>query len=452
MDETVADILIQILILVVLVFLNAFFASSEMALVSLNSSKLKKMAEQGNKKAKRVLKITDNPSRFFATIQVGVTLSGFLASASASQSFADMLANGLSTFLPFGKSAINTISLIIITILISFITLVFGELVPKRIAVIKAERLSFSFSAPLSWLNTVMRPVISLLAATTNGILKLLGFDTKQSDDTVTEEEIRLMVDVGEEAGTIEENQKDMINNIFEFDDRTVDEIMTHRTEITAVDENSTVEEVVAIAISEGYSRIPAYTDDIDTISGIIYVKDLLKYVGKSTTKKSVKSIIRPAVYVPEAKSCKDLFSELTKKKIQMAIVVDEYGGTAGLVTMEDLVESILGDIQDEYDNEEEEIVEVNETTFTIDGTTDIIEVERQLDFSMPEGDYETIGGFMLLNLGDIPKADEHPSIELNGYSFTVKESDEKRIISVLVEKLPESSDDEDEKSKGKDK
>lgn len=439
MGDVASNILLQVVILILLVLLNAFFASSEIALVSVNSNKLKKMAEEGNKKAQRVLKITDNPSRFFATIQIGVTLSGFLASASASQTFVSMLADSLG-FLPFNRGTVNTISLIIITFLMSFVSLVFGELVPKRIAVQKAEQLSFSFSAPLSWLSVLLRPLISLLAATTNGLLKLIGFDIKEDDDTVTEEEIRLMVDVGEEAGTIEENQKDMINNIFEFDDRTVDEIMTHRTEITAADEDADIEELVSLAIKGGYSRIPIYSNDIDTIVGVVYVKDLLKYVGKSTVKKSIKSMIRPALFVPEAKKCKDLFTEMTKKKIQMAIVVDEYGGTAGLITMEDLVESILGDIQDEYDNEEEEIVEVNETTFTIDGTTDIIEVERLLDFSMPEGDYDTIGGFMLLKLGDIPKSGEHPTVELGGYAFTVKESDEKRIISVLVEKLPEKT------------
>jgi putative hemolysin len=395
------------------------------------------------------VKLTKTPSRFFATIQIGVTLAGFLASASAAQSFATPLANWLAGVTSINQATLNTLSTILITIILSFFTLVFGELIPKQVGVQKAEKLSFTFINILLFLHAIFKPFVFLLSSVTNGILKLFGISNDNSSSDVTEEEIRMMVDVGEESGEIDEVTGEMIDNVFEFDDCTVSEIMTHRTEIIGIECNSTVADLVNLAVTDGHSRIPVFEGTIDKIVGVVYVKDLLKYVGKNV-KTPLKKLMREPIFVPEAKKAGELFTEMTSEKVQIAIVVDEYGGTAGLITLEDLVEFIVGDIQDEYDHEDDEIVEVNEDTFTIDATTDAIEVERQLGITLPEGDYDTLGGLILMTLGDLPEKDEHPTIELCGYSFTVTQLDEKRIISVLVKKLPKVDETEDKESEEK--
>ncbi len=328
------------------------------------------MAEDGDKRAAKVLKLTKNSSRFLSTIQIGVTLSGFLASASASQSFAEMLADAL-TFLPFSRSTVMGVSTVIITILLSYFSLVLGELVPKKIAMQKAEALSFRVAGILNGLAAVLRPFIGLLSASTNFVLRLLGIDPNASEQTVTEEEILMMVDVGEEKGVIGESTKDMIENIFDFHDTTADEIMTHRTDVTAIEDTGTIEEAVQLAIDGGYSRIPVFHEDLDNILGIVYVKDLLKYIGHPVDENiRLTDVMRKAYFIPESKRCSELFTEMTEHKVQIAIIVDEYGGTEGIITMEDLLESIVGNIQDEYDNEEEEIRQVNENEFTVEGTT----------------------------------------------------------------------------------
>ena len=255
-----------------------------------------------------------------------------------------------------------------------------------------------------------------------------------------------MMVDVGEEKGVIEESQKEMINNIFDFDDISIEEIMTHRTDIVAAEVTDTVNTVVQMAVGEGLSRIPVYEDDLDNIVGIVYVKDLLPLVGKKVPENStVKQYMREAFFVPDSKKCGSLFTEMTEKHIQMAIVVDEYGGTAGLATMEDLIESILGNIQDEYDNEDEDIEQVSENIFTIDGTTDIEEVSEMLGRDIPEGDYDTLGGMIMYYLGRIPSPDEKTTVEVANILFTVESLDERRIDKVRAELLPipDTSDDD---------
>ena len=253
------------------------------------------------------------------------------------------------------------------------------------------------------------------------------------------------MVDVGQEKGVIEDVQKEMINNIFEFDDIDVADIMTHRTDMACIDVEDSLSDAIKLAIEEGYSRIPVYEEDPDNIVGIIYIKDLLKYVGTSLPKtKGLKDIMRDAYFVPESKRCGALFSELTEKHIQMAIVVDEYGGTAGLVTLEDIVEAIVGNIQDEYDNEDEEISKINETTFTIDGITDLEEVEEQLGIKFPKDDYDTLGGFIISRLGFLPQDGEMNTVEYENIRFTVLNVEERRIGKVKVEILPKPENAED--------
>lgn len=432
------NLLVSILLLLLLIFLNAFFASSEIAVITLNDNKIKKMAEEGNKKAAKILKLTKNSSRFLSTIQIGVTLSGFLASASASQSFAALLADALA-FLPFGRSTIMGVSTVIITILLSYFSLVLGELVPKKIAMQKAEALSFKFVGILNGLSVVLSPFISFLSASTNLVLRIIGIDPNASEQTVTEEEILMMVDVGEEKGVIGESTKDMIENIFDFHDTTADEIMTHRTDVTAIEDTGTIEEAVQLAIEGGYSRIPVYHEDIDNILGIVYVKDLLKYIGHEVGDNvRLTDVMRKAYFVPESKRCSELFKEMTEHRVQIAIIIDEYGGTEGLITMEDLLESIVGNIQDEYDNEEEEIRQVSENEFTVEGTTSIDEVSDLLHTELPEGDYDTIAGLVVETLGRIPHSDEHPSVTWQNLTFTVEEVEDRRVSKVHIIVKPE--------------
>lgn len=431
---------LPILLLIVLILINAFFASSEIAVITLNGNKIHKMAQEGDKRAAKLVKLTANSSRFFSTIQIGVTLAGFLTSASASESFSDGFAQFLS-FLPFSPSVVKGISTVLITLLLAYFNLLFGELVPKKIATQRAEELSFKFVGVLSATATAFRPVVSFLTASTNAVLRLLGIDPNTAEQPVTEEEILMMVDAGEEKGVLDEDAKDMISNIFEFNDITADEAMTHRTEVSAVEDTQSVQDVVSLAIEKGYSRIPVFHEDLDNILGIIYVKDLLKYVGNSMeTGVRVTDLMRPAYFVPESKPCSELFSEMTAHRVQIAIVVDEYGGTEGIITMEDLLESIVGNIQDEYDHEEEEIRRVGDNRFNVDGSASIDEISDLTGVEFPEGDYDTIAGFLMEKLGRIPRPDEHPSVQMKNLTLTVEKMEDRRIAAVLVEKKPEDT------------
>ena len=429
---------------------NAFFAMSEIAIISLNDNKIEKMAEEGDKKAKQILKLTKDSSGFLSTIQIGVTLAGFLTSATASQSFAVMLTEkigqtGVVNYIPLG--VISVVSTVLITIIMSYFSLVLGELAPKKIAMHSPEKVSFTVVPVLLFVNKVTMPFVKFLSASTNGIIRLFGIDPNEDEEVVTEEEIRMMVDVGQEKGVIEDVQKEMINNIFEFDDMDVADIMTHRTDMDCVDVEEPLSEIAKISIECGHSRIPVFEEDQDNIVGIIYVKDLLKYIGTNLPKtKTIKDFMREAYYIPETKQCSELLTELLEKHIQMAVVVDEYGGTAGIVTLEDVIEAIVGNIQDEYDNEDEEISQINETTFTIDGITDIEEVEDQLGIKIPDGDYDTLGGFVISLLGYLPTEDGEKDIaEYENIKFTVLNVEERRIGKVKVEIIPKESEEEKE-------
>ena len=437
---------IQIVLLLVLILLNAFFAMSEIAIVTLNDNKIRKMAEDGHKGAAKVLKLTKNNSRFLSTIQIGVTLSGFLTSASAAQTFAGKLAGwfvGLVPSVPFGIA--EPVATVVVTLILSYFSLVLGELVPKKIAMQRAEEISFKVAGILNGVALVFSPFIRFLSASTNLVIRLLGFDPNASEENVTEEEILMMVDVGEEKGVIEGSAKDMIANIFDFDDIAVNELMTHRTDMTAVEDISPVNEAVNLAIAKGYSRIPVYHEDIDDIVGVVYVKDLLKYVcSEMPAETKLTDIMRTATFIPETKKCSELFAEMTASKNQMAIIVDEYGGTEGLITMEDLVEAIVGNIQDEYDQEEDEIRQVNDNTFTVDGTTSIDEISELIGIELPEGEYDTIAGLLVENLGRIPRSGEHPSIAIDHVRFTVDEVEDRRITRILIVKEPADSSAEE--------
>lgn len=444
------NIIVKLVILLALILVNAFFAMSELAIISLNDNKIDKMAEDGNKKAKKIVKLTENSSNFLSTIQIGVTLAGFLTSASASTTFASMITDALRgtvVYNALGEGLINGIAVVIVTIIMSYFSLVLGELVPKKIAMQVPEKISFKIVDILLLFSKLFAPLVKILSVSTNAVVRLLGFNPHADEETVTEEEIRMMVDVGGEKGVIEDVQKEMINNIFEFDDLDAGDIMTHRTDMVAVEVGDDLSEVVDTAVSEGYSRIPVYEDDQDNIIGIVYVKDLLAYVGKKMPAKSLRDIMRTPMYVPESKICGDLFKEMTEKRTQMAVVVDEYGGTAGIVTLEDIVEAIVGNIQDEYDDEDEEISKINETTFTIDGMTNLEEVAELTGTELPEGSYDTVAGFIIKELGLLPEEGKTYEVNYKNLKLTVLSVDERRIDKVRVEILP-STEDENEKTK----
>lgn len=441
-DPGPANVIFKLALLLLLILVNAFFAMSEIAIISLNDNKVRKQAEEGDKRAIKILKLTANPSSFLSTIQFGVTLAGFLTSASAAANFSEPLTKAIAAWFSVSQNSslyglISAVAMVLVTLIIAFFSLVLGELAPKRIAMQSSEKISYKVVGSLMFIKSVMRPFIKILSVSTNIVVRLFGFDPNASQEVVTEEEIRMMVDAGEEKGVIEESQKEMINNIFDFDDVPVADVMTHRTDIEAVEISDKIEDVVSIGISKGYSRIPVYEDELDNIRGIIYVKDLLPFVGKSIPAgKKIAKLMREAHFIPESKRCGELFSEMTEKHVQMMMVSDEYGGVAGLVTIEDLLESIVGNIQDEYDQEDDEAIQLDEKTFTIDGTTDIEEVEDLLDIKLPEGEYETIGGLIMSELGRIPKPGEEAIIESAGFRFIVVELDERRIERVRAERI----------------
>ncbi len=446
MDDP-GSLILKIVLLFILILVNAFFAMSELAIISLNDNKIEKMAEDGNKKAKKIAKLTENSSRFLSMIQIGVTLAGFLTSASASTTFAEILTQKVMTEWPtLPEKIISGVSIVIITIITSYFSLVLGELVPKKIAMQASEKISFKIVGVLLFFSKIFSPLVKVLAVSTNAVVRLLGFNPHADEETVTEEEIRMMVDVGGEKGVIEDVQKEMINNIFEFDDLDAGDTMTHRTDMVAVEVNDSLQDVLDVSVENGYSRIPVYEDDQDNIIGIVYIKDLLEFVGKELPDKTLRDFMRKPLYVPESKVCGDLFKEMTEKRTQMAVVVDEYGGTAGIVTLEDIIEAIVGNIQDEYDDEDEEISKIDETTFTIDGVTNLEEVEELTGVEIPQGSYDTLAGFIIKNLGFLPQKGEIYEVIYENLKFTVLDVDERRIEKVRVEISPKEEEEPEER------
>lgn len=421
----------QIIVLVILILLNAYFAASEIAFISLNDAKIEKQAKEGNKKAKQIEKMLKEPSKFLATIQIGITLAGFLSSAFASDTFADMLAPVLNTWIPAVSIGVwKSISIILITIILSFFTLVFGELVPKRLAMKHYEKIAFGTIGVIRGISIVTAPFVKLLTVVTNGISKIFGVGENE-EETVTEEEIKMMIDQGEEKGTIKEEEKELINNVFEFNDITVSEIMRHRKDIFAVDINISTEELLDELSQEEYrySRIPVYDETIDEIKGILYVKDVLKNINKKNFK--VKNVVKDAYFISQNRLINEVFKELQRNKMQIAIIVDEYGGTAGLITMEDILEELVGDIYDEYDKEEKEYEKIDENTYILAGSLPIYDVNKLLNAGIPEGDYDTISGFLQEELGRIPEDEEKPVIETDRVTYKIEEYEDKRILKV---------------------
>lgn len=426
----------KILFLFALVAVNAFFAASEIALISLNDNKIKIMAEEGNKKAKQLAKLLSEPSRFLATIQIGITLAGFLASAFAAESFADPLVNILKEYnLPISESLLKVTTVFIITIILAYFTLVLGELVPKRVAMKKSESIAFFVVTPLMVLSKVTSPFVKLLTASTNFFVRLFGIDPHSLDDDVTEEEIRMMIDVGEEKGTIDERERIMINNIFEFNNKSAEDIMTHRMEVVGIPSNIELRKLIEIIKKEQYSRIPVYEDSIDNVIGILYVKDLLALIIEDAEKNfTLDAYIRRPYFIPMQKKIDELFIELQVAKTHIAIVIDEYGGTAGIVTIEDLVEEIVGNIFDEYDEEEDrELKQLDEVTFEASGMIALDELEETFNAEFPVEDYETLNGFLISLFGNIPPKGQISEVRFKHLLIQAVEVTEKRIEKVII-------------------
>lgn len=438
----------SIVIFLLLILLSSLLTAGRTALTQLRDSSVKKMASSERGGERFIARLLERPAAFLD----GVELARFactVAAALFTYPLALVPLTWLVRSLSFSRPLYYAFSFVGFLLTVLLLN-VLCALLPYRVACRHPEGVSAALARLCWFVACVMRPFVLLNGVLARGLARLFGVRAGEEPEEATEEEIRMMVDVGSEKGAIEQSEKDMINNIFEFDDRSVSEVMTHRTDMTAVPKTASLEEIADLAVETGFSRIPVYDDDIDDIMGIIYVKDLLRLIGKGEDAAfDAQKYMRPALFVPENMSCVDLFAQFKQKKVMVAVAVDEYGGTAGIVSMEDLLESIVGNIQDEYDDEEEEISQLSDNCWSIDGTVAIDDVERLFDVEFDEDtDYDTIGGLITEALGRLPEPGEHPSVQLEGVQFTVLLVEERRIARIRAERLPPEEPPEREKDK----
>jgi len=431
----------QLLLQVFLIAINAFFAATEIAVISLNDNRLKRDAAAGDRRAKLLLKIAEAPTTFLSTIQVGITLAGFLGSAFAADNFAGRITHyfvGTLKVTSVSAGAINTLSVIVITIILSYFTLVFGELVPKRIAMKKSRQVARAVCGVINIASKFLRPLIWLLTASTNGVLKLFRISPEDEDDEVSEEEIRYMVDVGEELGAIETSEREMIENIFEFNNITAEDVMIHRTDMRFIWMDDTHEDIVNTIRESGLSRFPVCGEDADDVKGILITRDYLLN-RELPEKKPLEMLMRPAYFVPESVRADVLFRNMQKKKVHMAIVVDEYGGTSGLVTLEDLLEEIVGSIYDESDPlEAREITELEPGVYRVAGHAGLDLLREKLGVTIPENDeIDTFGGLIVNELSNVPEDGATFDIELCGMRVHVDEVADRRVEWTTVRLIP---------------
>ncbi len=439
----------QILLQVVLIFLNAVFASAEIAVISFNANKMSQMASKGDKRAKKLLKLTDPPAKFLATIQVAITLSGFLGSAFAADNFSEKLVSWAMQFdLPISEKTLDTIAVIIITIILSYFTLVFGELVPKRLAMKKTEKMALGVSGLMSVCAKVFAPIVWVLTKSTNIILRLFGIDPESEDNEVTEEEIRLMVDAGTETGAIDLDEQEIITNVFEFDNITAGEVATHRTEISFLWCEETDEEWEETIFSSRHSLYPVCDESVDNVVGILNTKDYFRLRDKSR-ENVMREAVRPACFVPESVRADVLFERMKHSRDHFAVVLDEYGGVNGIVTINDLLEELVGDIDDEFEEKpEEEIKKLDSETWLIGGNAEVEDVEKALGIDIDdEYDNDTFGGYVFGVLGSIPEDGTQVEVQSQGLNIKVTEISEHRIIKTIVCFIdpPKGKDDDDD-------
>jgi putative hemolysin len=438
-----SDLWTQIFIIFALIGANAFFAASEMAIVSVRQARLKPLIDDGNKAAIIVSKFLEEPSKLLATIQIGITFAGFLASAIGAQTLSSALAVFLRSLnIPVVTASAGVIATLIVTIIIGFFTLVLGELVPKRLALEKSEKIAMFVAKPIRILSKITAPAVKMLSFTTNMVAKMLGGSNTVSNSQITEEEIRLMINVGEEKGIFQETETNMINSIFEFDNTAAKEVMTPRNHIIAVNIDATVDEILEIIVEENFSRIPVYENSIDNVIGLLYVKDLFALIKKSTEWEiSLKDLIRPAYFVPEYKKIDELFKEMQKSKTHIAIVIDEYGGTAGLITIEDLLEEIVGNIFDEYDDVVLEYEKLDDNTYVVNGMLSMSEINDIMNLDLPEEEFDTISGMVLSLSGKMPEVGD--AVQFENLDFRIEEVDDKRISKIKIQKVNRQKQEE---------
>ncbi len=429
----------QILLQIVFILLNAFFAGSEIAFLSLNPVKLSKMAEGGDKTAARLLALVENPNRFLSAIQVAITLSGFLGAAFGTENFSGYLTDfllGLGLGLPAG--AVTVFSMVVVTVIISFFSIAFGEMVPKRIAMQKPYLWARTALGVMHGISTVFAPMMALLNVTTNGTLRLFGMKTEAEDAAASEEDIRLMVENSGEQGTIAQEEQQWIENVFDFGDLTASDAMTPEPEVTAFSLDEAPDTVLHTIRETGLSRYPVYEENINDIRGILNARDFLLNLQREHPK-PLAELLRPAYFVPENVHADRLFRDMQAQKHHLAIVVDEYGGAAGIVTIEDLLEEIVGNIYDEFDPEEPQpILEVSPGVWRVEGSLRVEDLADVLGVDLPDDlDYDTVGGMVLSCLHAIPQDGAQFTVETHGVRLRVEAFQDRKVVSALVEKLP---------------
>ena len=435
----------QIILLAVLIAVNAYFAAAEMAIVSVNKNRIRTIAQEGNRKAEALLKLIDDPNKFLSAIQVVITLAGFLTSAEAAVSFSDDMGVFLESFgIPYGQE----ISVVIVTLILSFFTLVFGELFPKRLAMLHADAIAMGVVKPILFISAVFKPFVWLLSITVTIMLKICRQRTDVTYVEYSEDDIVSMLEAGQESGELKEEGKKMITGVFAFDDMLAYEVMTPRTDVFSIDINAPTEEYIDELMELRYSRIPVYEDDSDNIIGILYIKDyLIKAREDGFDNVDFRSILRKPYFVPETKKIDSLFFELQTTKQHIAILIDEYGGFSGIVTMEDIIEEVMGDIDDEYDKEEPEIQKIDDMTYVMDGRMDLDDIDEEIGINLESDNSETIGGFIIDILGEIPdENDVGKEIDFENYRFRIDFIRERRIEQITMNIMTPDSGNGDEK------
>lgn len=432
------SILFQLLFLAFLTLVNAFFAGAEMAVVSVNKNRIKVLADEGSKRAALLQTLFEDSTKFLSTIQVAITLAGFFSSASAATGISQVLGGWIAQFgIPYS----NTIAVVVVTIILSYFTLVFGELVPKRIALQKAEAFSLFVVQPIYIISKILSPFIKLLSLSTNGFLHLIGMKTENLEEAVSEEEIKKMLETGSENGVFNEIEKEMINSIFSFDDKTAKDVMVPRREVFAIDIEEPLEKILDEILETRHSRIPVYEEQIDNIIGILQVKDvMIEARKKSFEEVDIRALLKEAFFVPDGKSTDELFREMQKTKNRMAVLIDEYGGVSGILTVEDLVEEVMGEITDEHEEEVVELQKIGEKEYLLDGSILIEELNEKLNLKLETENYDTLSGYLIEELGYIPKDSGQCELDADGVHFKVLEVKEKRIRKVWM-KIPEQAE-----------
>ena len=441
------SLLLQIVIIIILTGINAFFSSAEMAIVSLNKNKLKILIEDGNKKAILLDNLLQEPSKFLSTIQVGITLAGFFASASAATGLSQYLSGALQ---PLNIPYSNQISMILITFLLSYITLVFGELIPKRIALRNSEKIALSSVGVVVFISRLFSPFVKFLTFSTNFVLTILKMKEDNIEEKVSKEELRSLVEVGKEHGVINETEQEMIENIIEFDEKIAREIMIPRTKVFLIDKNISIHELFENKEIGKYSRIPVYENEADNIVGVLLTKDLMmEAYKKGFDNIKVADLLQEAYFVPETKNVNELFNEMQLEKKHITILIDEYGGFSGIVTLEDLIEEVMGNIADEFDDEDLSIRQLSRNKYLINGEVSLNDLNDNFNFELESKYYDTLSGILIENLGYIPEDNENiEPITINGVVFKPQRVKNKKIEKVLMTFDKDQQDDEKSKNK----